>query len=195
MPDDHVTSLLREWKRGDLAAREELMPILVEELRHTASALMKGERADHTLQPTALVNEAYLRLEGRIREADFPSRGHFLALMSQAMRRLLVDHARRKKSEKRGGDRARVALVTGDALPKSQQVGFDPSEVIFLDELIERLSALDGLAADVFSHSHFLGLGRTEISRALDIPLRTVDRKLQTARKWLGGKLSDRTAE
>jgi RNA polymerase sigma factor (TIGR02999 family) len=180
------TRLLESWQGGDLAAREVLVPIVVEGLHRTAERLMGHERAGHTLQPTALVNETYLRLEHRLSEANFPSRAHFFGLVIDIMRKLLVDYARRKKAEKRGGGLERVPLESVGAFMGPMS----PPDLLLLDELFEQLSQLDRLASDVFARRHILGFDVETIAEDLGVSQRTVERKLRLARAWLTDKLT-----
>ncbi len=188
MQDDHITSLLRHWQGGDRNAGDEALRRLEQEIRIAARTLMRRERPDHTLQPTDLMHDAYTGVARWLEGADLENRRHFIRQYVLVMRRVLVDHARKKKSEKRGGDRARVAL-NFDVADHEDSRALDPAEVIYLDELLDELARLDKRAAEIFTHSHFLGLGRKEISELLGIPTRTVDRKLQKARIWLGARL------
>jgi RNA polymerase sigma-70 factor, ECF subfamily len=173
-----VTELLASWREGDERARDRLIPVLYDELHRLAERSLRGERPDHTLQATALVNEAYLRLVG----ADVPweDRAHFLAVAARVMRRILVDHARGRSRHKRGGDFARVTLdeslaATPDRAP----------DILALDEALERLAAHDARKARVVELHYFGGLRHDEVARVLEISLATVDRDLRLARAWL----------
>src|ERR671936_57828 len=132
-----VTALLKAWRAGDLHARDELMPLVYEELRHRAAAYLRRERPDHTLQPTALIHEAYLRLVGQRRVA-WQNRAQFFGVAAQMMRRILVDHARAQQAAKRPGAAVRVSLAEGIAVGQPREC-----ELLLLDQALEDLTALD----------------------------------------------------
>lgn len=176
-----VTRLLAELARGAPAA-EQLFPLVYEELRDLAAAQLRRERSGHTLQPTALVNEAFLKLAGQS-QAQFESRGHFLAIAATAMRRVLVDHAERRASQKRGGDRGRRNLDT--APEPVAQSGADPLDVLDLDAALTRLGALDERKAKVVELRHFAGLSVEEVADVLGSSPATVKRDWEFARVWL----------
>lgn len=182
--DQQVTELLRDWQKGDDAALTELLPILYADLRKLAGGYMRRERADHTLQPTALVSEAYLKLDAR-RDVPIESRAHFMAAAAEAMRRILVDHARRKRSEKRGGDRQRVTLYENVA--RSEGVNVD---LLTLDQALERLEQLDEALADVVKLRYFGGLNIDDIASVLNSSPRSVSRSWTMARAWLKRELA-----
>ena len=140
MSDDSVTVLLRAWREGDPAARESLFPIVYQELRRRADHAFRGERADHTLQPTALVHEAFLRLVSA--DVGWNDRAHFFAIAARTMRRVLVDHARERGAAKRGGDWVRTTLDDGIHLH-----GTPPLEMVDLDRALDRLEREDARAA------------------------------------------------
>ena len=160
-----------------------LMPEVYDELRRLAEASMRQERAGHTLQATALVNEIYLRL-GHQEEAKWQSRAHFFAAASQAVRRILIDHARKKKADKRGGDRKQVPLDDAMGLSGSSEI-----EILDLDTALLELDAIDKRAADVVALRFFGGLNMDEISNVLGVSKRTVEGDWTTARAWLRGRL------
>ena len=168
-----VTDLL---KQGEI---ERLLPLIYDELRRIAARKMAEERADHTLQATALVNEAYLKLVGD-REVRFENRAHFFAQAAEAMRRLLVDHARRKGRVRHGGDRQRVTLGAIDPIPSD-----DPEEILALDEALRRLEEQDARVGQVVKLRFFAGLDIEETAAALGISARTVKREWTFARAWL----------
>jgi RNA polymerase sigma factor (TIGR02999 family) len=181
-----VTLLLDAAAAGDRRAAAELLPLVYDELRKLAAAPMASESPHHTLQPTALVHEAYLRLVGSRDEARWDSRGHFFAAAAEAMRRILVDAARRKRREKHGGDRNRmdleaVALATPDPC----------HDLIALDAALTRLKAEDPQAARLVELRHFAGLSVAEAVRTLGISPRTADRVWAFARAWLHRELTD----
>lgn len=182
--DRQVAGLLRDWREGDDAALQELLPILYADLRKLAGGYMRQERADHTLQPTALVSEAYLKLDAR-REIPIESRAHFMAAAAEAMRRILVDHARKKRSEKRGGDRQRVTLYEN----VGQSDGTDV-DLLTLDQALDRLEELDEALADVVKLRYFGGLNIDDIAKVLDTSARSVSRNWTMARAWLKRELA-----
>jgi RNA polymerase sigma factor (TIGR02999 family) len=172
-----VTRLLDAAAAGDRQAAADLLPAVYDELRKLAAARLAGERGGHTLQPTALVHEAYLRLVG---DQQFEHRGHFFAAAAEAMRRILVDHARRRKSAKRGGDRERLDL---DAIDIA--IADWPEDLVALDEALGRLAAVDPKAARLVHLRFFAGLPIPEVAEVLGISPRTADRLWAYARAWL----------
>lgn len=178
-----LTRLLQAVGRGDDQAEEALLGAVYEELREIARAFMAGERPDHTLQPTAVVHEAYLRLfEGG--PPSWESRSHFFGTAARAMRRILVDHARGKVSRKRGGDRRRVELVE---VPEAE--GPRPEDVLSLDRALNRLEERDTTMARVVELRYFGGLSVQETARVLETSPRSVNRAWTAARAWLGREL------
>lgn len=176
---DDVTRLLSRWHDGESAALSELMPLVYQELHKLASHYLRHERADHTLQPTALVNEAYLRLTG-LKEADFQNRVHFFGAAAQAMRRILVDHARRHRAAKRGEGARRVDL------DEAMAVGIDiRTDVVALDEALDKLAAVAPQAAKVVELRCFGGLSIHEAAKFMDVAPVTVKRHWSFARAWL----------
>lgn len=173
-----VTQLLQRWRAGDESALDALLPLLYDELRRLADGYLRAEHAGHTLQATALVHEAYLRLAGV--DVAWEDRVHFLALAARAMRRVLVDHARAGRRVKRGGDAARVTF--DEALLVSAQPSADMVE---LDDALDRLAALDERKAKVIELHFFGGLTYAEAAAALGISPATVDRDLRAAKAWL----------
>jgi RNA polymerase sigma factor (TIGR02999 family) len=159
---------------------EELLPLFYDELRKLAAAKMARENPGHTLQPTALVHEVWMRLG----EGVFENRAHFFAAASEAMRRVLVDSARRKKSEKHGGKLEKVD-VAGVQVPLPVPV----DELLALDEALERLAAVDTSAAEVVKLSFFVGLTHEQVARELEVSLSTVERRWSFARAWLFGEM------
>lgn len=185
MPDrDDITQLLVAHAQGHRDALDELLPLIYDELRRIAHGRLRGERADHTLNTTALVHEAYLKLV-RIDRIDWQNRAHFFAIASQAMRRILIDYAEKRNAQKRGGDRKEVAL---DAV----QPGAEPplGEFVALDQALERLAALDERPARVVECRFFGGLTIDETAEALGISPATVSRDWCMARAWLNRALS-----
>jgi RNA polymerase sigma factor (TIGR02999 family) len=176
---DQVTGLLQQWVRGDEKALGVLVPLVYQELRRLAHHHLKSERADHTLQSTALVNEAFLRLNG----ADpirLQNRGHFIAIASRAMRQILVDYARNRGARKRDGG-CRVTIEDLGELPS----GDENVPIVALDQALEALSKVDSRQGQIVEMKFFGGLSTQEIADVLDISLATVERKWATARIWL----------
>ena len=178
-----VTALLRRWQGGDESALADLMPLMYDELRRQARALMRGERRDHTLQATALIHEAYARMAGSNLSVD--DRRHFFSLAARAMRRVLVDHARARRRDKRGGGAERITLVEACAIAPGAA-----DKLIEIDEALERLKQLDARKYRVLEMATFAGLERREIALTLGVSLPTVERDLRTARAWLRVELA-----
>lgn len=179
-----VTGLLLAWGRGEPKALEELIPLVYDELRRLAGRYLRRERTGHTLQPTALVNEAYLKLVNQQR-VTFKNRGQFFAVASQMMRRLLVDHARRHHADKRGGGATHVPLEQAEAALPAREV-----DVVALDLALERLAALDPTQAKVVELRYFGGLTLEEAAEVLGTSRATVIRAFRIARAWLERELS-----
>jgi RNA polymerase sigma factor (TIGR02999 family) len=174
-----VSALLADWSNGNEAAREELIPIVYDELRRLAGHYMALERKDHSLQATALVNEVYLRLVDQ-RSLRWQGRADFFALASWMMRRILVDCARRGQYAKRGGAAQRVSL--DEAMIVSKERAWD---VLALDDALTRLAAIDPRKSQVVELRYFGGLSMEEIAKALEISEVTVRRDWSTAKAWL----------
>jgi RNA polymerase sigma factor (TIGR02999 family) len=175
----HVTTLLRAWGGGDEAALQQLVPLVHRELRRLAQRAMASERGDHTLQPTALVNEVYLRLVD-IKTVQWSDRAHFFALSARLMRRILVDVARARRYQKRGGGAPVVCL--DDTLLAAPERGED---LVALDEALQRLAEIDPRRSQVVELRFFGGLGVEETAEVLDISRHTVMRDWMLARTWL----------
>lgn len=174
-------NLLQPADREDRAAAlARLVPLLYDEMRALARARLRSERPDHSLQATALVHEAYLRLLGAGTDAAWNDRTHFMVAAAEAMRRILVDHARGRGREKRGGGAAHIELSDSDA-PHA----LDDDDVLALDEVLPRLEALDARTADVVRLRYFVGLSVEETANALRVSERTVKREWAFARAWL----------
>jgi RNA polymerase sigma factor (TIGR02999 family) len=174
-----VSGLLRAWGRGDLEARDALLPLVYAELRRRAAGYLRRERQDHTLQPTALVHEVYLRLAGDAR-MSWQDRAHFFRAASQMMRRILLDHARAGRARKRPRPQMKVAL--DDQLAATAPRSID---LLALDEALTELTALDARLAQVTELRYFGGLSEREVARVLSRSRATVTRDWQTARAWL----------
>jgi RNA polymerase sigma factor (TIGR02999 family) len=174
-----VTQLLQQWSHGDDAALADLTPLVYEELRRLAHYFMEGQRPDHTLQTTALVNEAYLRLTDQT-NPNWQSRAHFFAVAARAMRQILVSYARSDRAQKRGGPGARIELDEAAILSPEQS-----KEIVDLHEALERLAALDSRKAQVVELKFFGGLNYDEIAEVLKIARMTVRRDWEFAKVWL----------
>jgi len=184
-----VTRILYAIEDGDAKAAAELLPVVYDQLRKIAQQRMSGERAGHSLEATALVHEAYLRLVGDDGEGlRWANRAHFFAAAAEAMRRILVDHARGKGRLKRGGGQARLSLSVA-ALGAEDE---NSDEILALDEALRRLEKQDERMARIVSLRFFAGLGVEETAQALEISPRTVKRDWATARAWLFRELQSR---
>jgi RNA polymerase sigma factor (TIGR02999 family) len=181
-----VTRLLDAAAAGDPKAAADLLPLVYDELRKLAAARLAAERPGQTLQPTALVHEAYLRLVGEGQPRDWNGRGHFFGAAAEAMRRILVESARRKHGPKRGGH-----LRRRDLSPEHPAVEDDPERLLALDEALERLAAVEPRAAEVVKLRYFAGLTVPEAAAALGISPRTADGDWAYARAWLVNALRD----
>ena len=177
---NEVTQILDAMGRGDKQAAGQLLPLVYEELRRLAAARMAAESPDHTLQPTALVHEAYLQLVGPADAPRWESHRHFFAAAADAMRRILVDNVRRKNRLKRGGDYARQNLLEMEiASPKLRE------DLLALDEALDKLAATDVQAAELVKLRYFAGFTLPEAAQVLNISPRTADRLWAYARAWL----------
>lgn len=183
-----VTRLLHSWREGRESALDELMPLVYGELRRLAAAYLRRERFGHTLQPTALVHEAYVRLvDASI--ADMDTRGRFYGIAAHLMRQILVDHARRRKAAKRGSGR-QVSLDEAGGQANGHQF-FD---LLALDQALNALAELDPRQSRIVEMRFFAGLREEEIAEALGMSLRTVKRDWATAKAWLHGELAGSTS-
>lgn len=178
-----VTRLLQDWRGGDAAALDRLTPLVYDSLRQLAKRHMRGERADHTLQATAVVHEAYAQLVEM--EVAWQDRAHFYALAARMMRRILVDYARSQRRAKRGGDRERVTLAESQLA-----AGAADLDLLALDDGLQRLAAFDERKAQVVELHFFAGLNYDETAAALGISPATVDRDLRLAKAWLYRELA-----
>lgn len=178
-PRRDATVLLQAWRHGDRAAFDQLVPLVHNELRRLARRQMRGERPDHTLQATALVNEAYVRLID-LNQIEWNDRAHFVAMAARVMRRILVDWARARRYQKRGGGAPKVSL--DDAVAVSNDPGRD---LVALDDALKTLAALDPRKGEVVEMRFFGGLTVEETATALQISVATVMRDWQLAKVWL----------
>ena len=190
MADDHgrfhqITELLIAWSDGRREALDDLMPMIYDDLRRLAAAYMRREPVGHALQPTALVSEAYLRLVDQ-RRVKWRNRAHFFGVAAGMMRRILVDHARRRRAERRGGDWERVTL-TGVDLAASEPSQID---VLALHESLERLAVFDPQQARIVELRYFAGLTTDESAEVVGVSTATVEREWTIAKAWLRANLS-----
>ena len=188
IPDRDITESLRAWEQGDDGALERLLPLVYAELRAIAGRHLGAERSGHTLQPTALVNEAYLRLRG-LGDVPWHDRTHFFAIASRIMRRVLVDHARGKLAQKRGADAPRVLF--DEQLDEAVQPSLDAAELIDLDRALDELAAAEPRLARLVELRFFSGLGIDEASTLLGCSARTAKRDWAFARAWLLHRLTE----
>jgi RNA polymerase sigma factor (TIGR02999 family) len=178
-----VTQLLVDWSRGDSASLEKLTPLIYGELHRLAHYYMEGQRPDHTLQTTALVNEAYLRLAGE-KKPNFTSRAHFLAVAAKAMRQILVNHANASRRQKRGGGAPKVELDEVALISPQQSAA-----ILDLNEALEKLAVLDARKAQVVELRYFGGLKQDEIADVLKVSTVTIRRDWIFAKAWLYSEL------
>jgi len=184
-PGGDVTRLLGQLRAGNQAAADQLVPLIYDELRRIAGAQMRQERVGHTLQATAVVHEAYMRLAGE-QEIEWQSRAHFFAIAAKTMRRVLRDYARQHNAGKRGGESARKVDIDAELL-----IGHDRfEEVVALDEVLERLSAMDPEQGRIVELRFFAGLNVDETAEVMGISPRTVKREWRLAKAWLDRELS-----
>ena len=178
-PNAKTTQILQEMQAGDRNAPARLLPLVYDEFRHLARHYLKAERANHTLQPTALVHEAYLKLVDQSR-VNWQGRTHFFAVAAQAMRRILVDHARAHLRQKRGGGAHRITLDDAVALSPQRE-----EDVLALDEALEKLAQLDERQAKIVELRFFAGMTVEEVAESLGVSKRTVEADWTMARAWL----------
>ena len=183
-PQQEVTRLLSDWRDGDTSALEKLIPLVQPELQRLAHRYMSQERAGHTLQTTALLDDAYLQLADRT-HPQWQNRAHFFAVAAQLMRRIMVDHARQRAALKRGGEAVRVTLDENAAVTEHRA-----AELLALDEALEKLAAFDKRKSEVVEMRYFGGLTLQEIAEVLKVHINTVVRDWQAARAWLFAALS-----
>jgi RNA polymerase sigma factor (TIGR02999 family) len=184
-PPEGVTQLLKDWSDGDQAALDRLMPLVYGELRRLANNYLRRERANHTLQPTALVNEAYLRLVDQ-KNARWQNRAQFFGVAAQLMRRILVDHARTRQAQKRGGsDQQRLSLTNVEQASDKPEI-----DLLALHEALNELAEIDPQQSRIVELKFFGGLSIEETAEVLGIGHATVERDWKMARAWLRRKLS-----
>ncbi|MCI0487836.1 MAG: sigma-70 family RNA polymerase sigma factor [Blastocatellia bacterium] len=176
---NNVTRMLLDWRSGNEAVLDQLMPVLYEELRRLAESHLRRERPDHTLQPTALIHEAYLRLVDRD-HPEWQSRVHFFGVTSRLMRQILIEHARRHNAAKRGGNQQKVSL--DEAVVYSENRA---AEFVALDEALNLMATFDERKVRVIELRFFGGLGVEETAQALGISVATVRREMRLAEAWL----------
>lgn len=182
-PGTDVTQALIELSGGDAGAFERLLPLVYDQLRGLARRELRRERPDHTLTPTALVHEAFLKLV-QLDRISWRGRAHFFAACAQEMRRILISYARRQKAGKRGGGAAAVPLENAVLAAQTR-----PAELVALDEALQRLALLDPRQARIVEYRFFAGMGVEEAAAALDISPATVKREWTAARAWLNREL------
>jgi RNA polymerase sigma-70 factor, ECF subfamily len=179
-----VTQLLETFDPGDRPAGEQLFADVYTELRVLAARYLRRERKSHTLQPTALVNEAYLKLVGQTR-VDWRSRAHFLAIAAQAMRQILVDHARRHRAARRGGNRHRISLDDNLIIESNRNV-----DLLALEDALTKLAKLDPRQAQMIELRFFGGLSMADVAQVMAISKRSLEREWTMVRAWLRRELS-----
>jgi RNA polymerase sigma factor (TIGR02999 family) len=182
-----VTHLLQAWGRGDLQSREALLTLVYQDLKRQAAAYLRRERPEHTLQPTALVHEAFVRLVGQDR-VEWQNRAHFFGVAAQMMRRILVDHARARRAEKRPEMGIRVELDDriGVATPRGD-------DLLMLDQALDELSAADARQGQIVELRYFGGLSEQEVAELLSLSRTTVSREWKQARSWLYHRMTGPT--
>jgi RNA polymerase sigma factor (TIGR02999 family) len=178
-----VTALLAAWRGGDGGALDRLIPIVYEDLRRVAGRYMRSEDPGHTLQTTALVHEAYLRLT-REQDRTWESRAHFFAVAAQIMRNLLVDHARMATRAKRGGGAAEISFEEAPELTTAE-----PEVMLALDDALQRLAEVDPRASRIVELRYFVGLNNDEVASVIGVSEKTVTRDWNTAKAWLRAEL------
>lgn len=181
---EKITKLLLAWNQGDQQARDELMPLIYDELRRIAQAYLRRERAGHTLQPTALVHEAFLRLIDQS-QVNWQNRAHFFGIAARLMRQILANHAEARQAAKRGGQAERISLNDVKLVSVEQEV-----DLVALDEAMKRLEAIDPPQCRIVELRYFSGLTIEEIAEVMNISPATVKREWSTARAWLRRELS-----
>ncbi len=181
---DEITQLLIAWNQGDQCARDELTPLIYDELRRLARGYLRRERPGHTLQPTALVHEAFMRLIDQ-RQVNWQNRAHFFGAAAQLMRQILINHAEARRAAKRGGEAERISLDDVDHFAAAHEI-----DLIALDEALRRLERLDPQQGRIVELRYFSGLTIEEIAEAIGVSPATVKRDWSVARAWLRRELS-----
>lgn len=179
-----ITGFLERWRQGDEGALDRVIDHVYEDLRRRAAAYLKNERREHTLEPTALVHEAFLKLVDK-REIEWHDRNHFVAVAAQAMRRILVDHARSRKRDKRGGENETLRLDETTVVSSDRQ----PIDLVALDEALKQLATFDERQASIVELKYFGGMTLDEAADFLGVSRATVRRDWQIARAWLRQQL------
>ncbi len=185
--NSEVSQILGQIENGDQQAASQLLPLVYQELRRLASQKMVNEKSSHTLQPTALVHEAFLRLIGSGGSQKWDSRGHFFAAAAEAMRRILIESARRRNTEKRGGDWNRGELAPDDAAVDCD----DPASLLALDDALIKLSLTDAALAKLVELRYFTGMTVEQTAEILDVSPRTIKRQWAYARAWLRREMGE----
>jgi RNA polymerase sigma factor (TIGR02999 family) len=186
--DQHATLLLQRLSSGDSDAGKQLLPLLYDELRAIAGRQFRGQRSDHTLQPTALVHEAFVKMMGHP-SPTWNDRKHFCAVAATAMRQILVNHARDRSAQKRGGGAAPVLL--NEEIAGAASAGSPPIDVLALNEAMEKLQAIDARKHRVVELRFFAGLSVEEIADVLEVSKTTIEAEWRVARAWLATQLKD----
>jgi len=181
--DEPITALLHQFAAGDKTALDRLVPLLYPELKKLARSYMRNEKVGHTLQPTALVHQAYTRLV-RQDQPDFRSRAHFMGVAAHIMRQILIDHARTRDAEKRGGGAAKVSLASVDVAPADR-----PPLILAVDDALTQLTRTDPVKGQLIEMRFFGGLTAEESAEVLNIPVTDVRRHLRVAQAWLQREL------
>jgi RNA polymerase sigma factor (TIGR02999 family) len=185
-PEQPITALLHEFTSGDKSALDRLVSLLYPELRRLARGYMRNERQGHTLQPTALVHEAYARLVKQ-EQPDYHNRAHFMGVAAQVMRQILIDHARTRDAEKRGGGAEKLSLDMAADAPAAA-----PSNLLAVDEALERLARTDSLKARLIEMRFFGGMTAEESAEVLNLAVNEVRRHLRVAQAWLQRELDQK---
>jgi RNA polymerase sigma-70 factor (ECF subfamily) len=180
-----LTELLSDWQQGDQSALNKLTPLVYDELRRIAHRYVQRERNGHTLETTALVNEAYLRLAGQ-KKIEWQNRAHFFAVTAQVMRHILIDHARRRQYAKHGGDARQVSMEEAESMSQERA-----SELVALDEALDELTKLDARKSRVVELRYFGGLDLEETADVLDVSVMTVRRDWRAAKAWLYRRMKE----
>jgi RNA polymerase sigma factor (TIGR02999 family) len=181
-----VTALLRNWRQGDQAALGQIAEIVQHELRRLAASYLRRERPGHTLQPTALVNEAFVRLVGQNARQGWESRSHFVAIAAQHMRQILVDYARRRRASKRGSGMTMIPLEDARAASNPRSI-----DLLALDEALKKLAEVDARKARAMELKYFGGLEMAEIAEVLGISVKTVEKDVRLGAAWLRSALTN----